>query len=203
MGYHQAGFDVVGIDIEDQPEYPFDFIQGDALMMAGAGMLGFDAIHASPPCPRFSRVSSYHGVRENHPDLIDPTRELLETSGLPWVMENVPGSPLRKDLVLCGEMFGLRVHRHRIFEIGGFTAFTIPHQKHRLKGAKTNSVVELGTARGIYGHYTDHEDAKKAMGIDWMSRGKGMANAIPPSYTEYIGGFLHQAVCMSGTEMAA
>ncbi len=185
MGYHRAGFDVIGIDIEPQPNYPFEFIQGDALDVNFARH--FAAIHASPPCQAFSLASLYHGKnnQDKHPDLVDATRSLLESSGLPWVVENVTGSPLRPDLVLCGEMFGLRVHRHRVFE-SNVLLMRPQHQPHKLKGAQHNCHIEDGHTRIVAGNYADHADASDAMGIDWMTR-KGLSQAIPPAYTEYIG----------------
>jgi DNA (cytosine-5)-methyltransferase 1 len=203
-GYHLAGFDVIGVDTKPMPNYPFDFIRADAMMVLetlatgrcwpwknhwGLGVDTFDVIHASPPCPRYSLVSGFQGVAENHPDLIGPTRDLLAVSGRPWVMENVPGAPLRHDVTLCGEMFGLRVHRHRIFETSGFFAMQPPHSRHNLRGGKTNCETGPGVARWITGHYADHEDALDAMGIDWMDR-DGLRNAIPPAYTEHIGAYL-------------
>lgn len=191
VGYHRAGFQVTGIDIAEQPNYPYDFIQGDALE---ALLTQYDAVHASPPCPAYSLVTGFHpGARDNHPDLYAPVKRKLQASGLPYVIENVPGSPLRRDLVLCGEMFGLRVHRHRVFELGGFFAFQPQHQRHALRGAKTNCEKGPDVARWITGNYADHEDASDAMGIDWMGR-RELANAIPPAYTEYIGAALITAL---------
>jgi DNA (cytosine-5)-methyltransferase 1 len=190
MGYHRAGFDVVGVDIHPQPHYPFEFWQEDATdpaVVLGPVMWGeFDVIHASPPCPHYSLVSGFQGVQNDHPDLIQPTRELLEESGLPWVIENVPLSPLRPDVKLCGEMFGLRLHRHRLFELGGWFCMNNPHSRHRLRGAATNCEKGEGVARWITGNYADHDDASDAMGITWMNR-KELAQAIPPAYTEFIG----------------
>lgn len=184
VGYERAGFEVVGVDVSPQPNYPFEFHLADAMTYP---LDGFDAIHASPVCKGFSFATYFHpGARENHPDLLTPTRERLLESGLPFVIENVQGAPMRKDLVLCGEMFGLRLHRHRVFEVEGFTCLAPPHQKHKLKGAKHNCHVEDGHARQVAGNYADHESACEAMGIDWMSR-KELAQAIPPSYTELIG----------------
>lgn len=198
VGYHHAGFDVVGVDIEPQPHYPFTFLQMDALRLLENGYHQFSfgpvAVHASPPCPAYSLVSSFQGVQADHPDLIGPVRDALLATGLPFVIENVPGAPLRRDLVLCGEMFGLRVHRHRIFETHGFFAMQPPHSRHHLRGAKTNCEKGDGIARWITGNYADHEDAGEAMGIDWMARGKELANAIPPAYTEHIGGYLIAAL---------
>jgi DNA (cytosine-5)-methyltransferase 1 len=188
MGYHRAGFDVVGVDIEPQPNYPFTFYQGDALGYLDAYAVGtFDAIHASPPCQAYSLATHYHGTQSDHPDLVAPTRTLLEQTGLPWVMENVEGAPMRRDLVLCGEMFGLRLHRHRVFETGGgFYAMQPPHQKHKLKGAAHNCDLREGHARLVAGNYADHDSACEAMGVTWMHRSE-LRLAIPPAYTEFIG----------------
>lgn len=199
MGYARAGFDVVGVDLHEQPNYPFTFVRGDAIeILRGLPdtieLAAIDAIHASPPCPRYSLVTGFHeNVRDDHPDLIAETRELLDQTGLPYVIENVPHAPLRRDLVLCGEMFGLRVHRHRVFECGGFTPMRLQHQPHRLRGARTNCETGPGIARWVTGHYADHADASDAMGVDWMNRGE-LVDAIPPAYTEYIGLFLAGAV---------
>jgi DNA (cytosine-5)-methyltransferase 1 len=186
-GYQRAGFYVVGVDWRPQPNYCGDeFRQADALDYP---LDGFDAIHASPPCPRYSLVSGFQGVKDDHPDLVGPLRDLLEQTPIPYVIENVPGAPLRRDLVMCGEMFGLRVHRHRIFETRGFFAMQAPHSPHCLRGGRTNCETGPGIARWITGHYADHDDAGAAMGIDWMGR-RELANAVPPAYTEHIGGFL-------------
>jgi DNA (cytosine-5)-methyltransferase 1 len=187
VGYHRAGFDVVGVDVKPQPNYPFEFHEADALTFP---LEGFDAIHASPPCPSYSFATHYHGTQGNHPDLYAPVRALLHDTGLPYVIENVPGSPVRKDLVLCGEMFGLRVHRHRLFETGRFFVMRPPHAPHALKGALHNCHIEAGHARLVAGNYADHEDAADAMGIDWPMSRRELANAIPPAYTEHIGGYL-------------
>ena len=187
MGYHRAGFEVVGVDLHPQPNYPFEFHQADALEFP---LDGFDAIHASPPCQAYSLVTGFHPeVRSDHPDLVAPTRELLEQTGLPYVIENVMHAPIRRDIVLCGEMFGLRVHRHRAFECGRWMPMRIQHQPHRLRGARTNCETGPDVARWVTGHYADHEDASAAMGIDWMTRDE-LPNAIPPAYTEYLGTYL-------------
>jgi DNA (cytosine-5)-methyltransferase 1 len=189
-GYSRAGFDVVGVDITPQPNYPFRFVQADAVEfienLPYFWHEWFDAVHASPPCPAYSLVSGFHGVQGNHPDLIDATRDALICYGSPFVIENVIGAPMRRDLVLCGEMFGLRVHRHRGFELDGWFSMAHPHAGHRLRGGKTNCETGEGVARWITGHYADHEDAGRAMGIDWMTRDE-LAQAVPPAYTEWIG----------------
>ena len=192
VGYHRAGFDVVGVDIAPQPNYPYEFHQADAL---DPPVLydEFDAIHASPPCQAFSIATMFHGRDKTHVDLVDPVRRLLAASGLPWVIENVPGAPIRADVKLCGEMFGLGVHRHRHFETDGFFVMQPPHSRHHLKGAATNTETREGYARGVYGHLSDRAGASEAMGIGWMTSAE-LAQAIPPAYTEHIGGYLLSAI---------
>ena len=176
MGYHQAGYEVVGIDIEPQKNYPFEFHQDDALDYP---LEGFDFIHASPPCQAFTVARVIHG--REHPDLLTPTRERLQQQPTPWVIENVPRSPMRSDLVLCGSMFGEpRLKRHRLFE------FWVP---------LTNFPPPSPCAHGkqiisVFGHgghvYHGVAEWREVMGIDWMTRDE-LAQAIPPAYTEYIG----------------
>jgi DNA (cytosine-5)-methyltransferase 1 len=120
-GYRRAGFEVVGVDINPQPHYPFEFIQGDALRMlelCGGMQLdkGFDAIHASPPCQAFTAYQRTGVPSIDHPDLIEIVRWLLRNTGVPWVIENVTGAPLQNPIQLCGTGFGLKVQRHRLFE---------------------------------------------------------------------------------------
>jgi DNA (cytosine-5)-methyltransferase 1 len=198
VGYARAGFDVVGVDKEPQPNYPFEFIQADALEFIDEKPPGwldihFDAIHASPPCQAFSVATLFHGRNASHVDLVDEVRWRLDSHSLPWVIENVPGAPIQHDVLLCGEMFGLGVHRHRYFETRGFFVMQPPHGKHRLKGAPTNSAQPDGYARLVAGHFADLPGASDAMGIDWMTR-EELAQAIPPAYTEHIGEFLRKAV---------
>lgn len=119
MGYWRAGFDVIGVDIAPQPRYPFPFVQADALAPP-FDLSGFDLIHASPPCqahtPMSNRWRGLGTLADERVDLIAPTRAMLEASGVPWVIENVRGAPLRNAFTLTGEMFGLGVHRPRKFE---------------------------------------------------------------------------------------
>ena len=127
MGYHRAGFEVVGVDIKPQPHFPFEFHQVDALTYT---LDGFDAYHASPPCQRYSCAVNLHNNRDSHPDLIDIVRNILLKTGKHYVIENVPGSPLINPTQLCGSAFGLRVRRHRLFEITfaavSYTHLTLP-----------------------------------------------------------------------------
>ena len=112
-GYARAGFEVIGVDVRPQPCYPFEFIRCDAIeFLQLDGLAGaFDAIHASPPCQRFTSLRTMTNHRPDHPDLIEPVRYLLERVGLPWVIENVPGSPMTHSVLLCGSMFGLGSRR--------------------------------------------------------------------------------------------
>jgi DNA (cytosine-5)-methyltransferase 1 len=131
MGYHRAGFDVVGVDINPQPRYPFEFIQADAMTF---DLSGYDAIHASPPCQAFTAMKTMYNAKP-HADLLTPTRARLVASGLPYVMENVPGAPMTDYVTLCGTMFGLgtgdaELRRHRLFELGGFYMLTPPCQHY-------------------------------------------------------------------------
>lgn len=187
-GYADAGFEVVGIDIEPQPHYPYDFIQGDAL---ATDLPNADLYHASPPCQCYSTSTVPMRRRgKQYPDLIAATREKLKKTGRPFVIENVPGAPLRRDLVLCGSMFNLRVIRHRLFEIHGFIASQPPHLQH--KGRSTGHLRDFGIAYyyTVVGHGYSTADTKQnwsdAMQINWMNK-KELAQAIPPAYTRYIG----------------
>jgi DNA (cytosine-5)-methyltransferase 1 len=197
MGYHRAGFDVVGVDINPMPRYLLEFHQGDALQYALEHGAEFDAIHASPPCQGYSVTKSIHG-RTDHPLLIDATRELLQSIGRPYIIENVEGAPLINPLMLCGTMFGLRVRRHRLFEIDPpiyFAPFSCNHwgktlgNSARIKQRRVVQSFALADFITVSGHDFNARDARIAMGIDWMSA-KELAQAIPPAYTEYIGAFL-------------
>jgi len=184
MGYHRAGFDVVGVDINPQPNYPFPFVQGDALEYVGAIEYRFDAIHASPPCQAFSNAQRIQ--RNEHPDLIFPTRELLVQTGIPYVIENVVGAPLINPVRLEGQMFpALNVYRPRLFETNwplDVPALVPPPPRQTKMGRKPRA----GEAIHVVGHFTDVLAASRAMGIDWMLRDE-LAQAIPPAYTHFIG----------------
>lgn len=191
MGYSRAGFDVVGIDVEHQPRYPFRFIQADALEYLAANGRRFDAVHASPPCQCYTSLRSLCAGK-TYPDLVGPTRDLLQTCGRPYVIENVPGAPLaRSSLVLCGGMFGLRVYRHRLFESPFFVP-SPPHPPHAVRAGAPGT--KGGTGRKAHymagGNVTVCGDigvyAGPAMGITWMNGGE-LSQAIPPAYTEHVG----------------
>lgn len=188
MGYHRAGFDVVGVDIEPQPHYPFKFHQADAMTYP---LDGFDVIHASPPCQAYSAMRNTWNARADHPDLLPPTRDRLAASGVPWVIENVPGAPMAPLFLMCGSSFGLgipgyQLRRHRWFEVSG-TWFLSPPCQHR--GPVIGIYGDHGRDRRRnegYGRYFTLDERKQAMGIDWMARDE-LDQAIPPAYTEYIG----------------
>jgi DNA (cytosine-5)-methyltransferase 1 len=188
MGYHRAGFEVVGVDHRQQPRYPFKFIEADAMTFP---LDGFDAIHASPPCQDYSLALRHLSGKQ--PRLIDGVRGRLSRSGKPWVIENVPGSPLSKfsdmfgshGVVLCGSMFGLRVRRHRLFE----TSF--PIRKPRGCDHSTPALNHYNRAgrERIYAEFGRQDPDpiwNAAMGCSWMNKVEGR-NAIPPAYTEFIG----------------
>lgn len=183
MGYRRAGFDVVGVDIAPQPNYPFPFHRGDALEYLWAHGNEFDAIHASPPCQAYSETQRLQG--NEHPELIPPTREALKALGLPWVIENVPGSPLIDPFELCGGMFGLKTYRHRLFETN-FSLFIPIHPEHEARQTKMGRKPKDGEFIHVVGNFSGVDYARKAMDIDWMNRDE-MAQAIPPAYTQFIG----------------
>ena len=185
-GYHRAGFEVVGVDIKPQPHYPFEFHLADALEFP---LDGYDAYHASPPCQRYSRLSLVRGggKRESHPDLVGVTRDILLKTNLPFVIENVVGSPLINPIILCGLMFHLKVYRHRLFECS-FPIFKIPHIKHPEvcpSAGKGQSKSGYVSVCGHQGGGVTMGEWRKAMGIEWMSQGE-ISQAIPPAYTEYL-----------------
>jgi DNA (cytosine-5)-methyltransferase 1 len=195
QGYADAGFEVIGIDIEPQLRYPFECWKADALdplVTSDAFLRSFDAIHASPPCPAYSAARFMGSNWEGRPDLLPLTRDLLESTGRPYVIENVPGAPMRRDLTLCGAMFGLthdgwELRRHRLFEISGFRVSQPGPCRHELP------------VLGVYGHAGGRQvigqrrgnratitQARAIMGVDWMTA-KEAADAVPPAYTAHIG----------------
>ena len=206
-GYRRAGFEVVGVDIEPQPNYPFEHHVADAVAVLSALLAGetwqgytladFDVIHASPPCQRYSAAAEIHDSSEDHPDLVPVVRDLLNATGLPWVMENVERSPL-DGFTLCGSSFGLGVKRHRLFESNVFI-LAAPCSSHRkwfasVFGGRAVGRQRVTGAAGGSGQRTQTWDkfedelatASEAMGIDWMTL-KELSEAIPPAYTQFIG----------------
>jgi len=196
-GYAKAGFEVTGVDLIDQPHYYGDeFIKTDALEI---DLSGYDAIHASPPCQNYCWCTT--NARKNgktYPDLIGPTRVRLLDAGVPYVIENVPNSPLQFPTHLEGQMFGLGVIRRRLFETNWWLPqpMYIPHKPPIKQAHKRdpNSILIKSAYCQVAGCGADGwscrlVDWRKAMGIDWMDR-KEIVQAIPPAYTEYIGKYL-------------
>jgi hypothetical protein len=194
-GYQRAGFRVLGVDIDPQPNYcGDDFVQGDALKFIAEHGHKFTARHASPPCQASSAMTKGNrgrGWSDTHVDLIPETRFLLEASSAPFVIENVQGSSVRRDLTLCGEMFGLEVIRHRYFEVHGFAATQPVHVPHRgrVAGYRHGEWFD-GPYFAVYGDGGGKGSVaqwQRAMGIDWVTDRHSLAEAIPPAYTQHIG----------------
>lgn len=213
VGYHRAGFDIVGCDNQPQPHYPFEYHHADVFeFLSGWGLDyvrdDFDAVHASPPCQAYSRGNNMWRGRlpaDRHPDLAGATRARLAATGLPYVIENVEGAPLTNYVTLCGDTFGLGVKRHRLFE----TSFMVwnppvcranhPDFVVSVFGGDALSRTPPGGWTQGNGNFMQrrahvaHELAAKAMGIDWMTRDE-LSQAIPPAYTEWIGAQLLAAI---------
>lgn len=191
VGYHRAGFEVVGVDNKPHPDYPFRMVVADAMEFLAIPELlaGFDVVHASPPCPRYSVATHARGNAEDHPDLVPPTREALRAWGGSYVIENVPGAPLDHPLLICGWAMGLKhIKRHRLFE-------------SNVSLMSPGCLCPIGDTVSVFGH--SGEDRRKSaggmrkhvpiaevrqlMGVDWMGSRDDVSDAIPPAYTEYLG----------------
>lgn len=210
MGYSLAGFEVTGVDHKKQKHYPFKFILSDALEYLKERGHEYDAIHASPPCQKFSKMRKGRWQDREHLDLVTPTRELLIEIGKPYIIENVLGSPLLHPVILCGTMFGLQtkegsqLRRHRLFELSWTETLVTPPHKHN----DGSAIGVYGTggqhpARrrpatiGVWGNSGGHSERdnldhygvdarREAMGISWMTQVE-LSQAIPPAYTKFIG----------------
>jgi DNA (cytosine-5)-methyltransferase 1 len=198
MGYHRAGFDVVGVDVKPQPHYPFHFVQADAVEYLTECAWSFDAIHASPPCQRFTSMAARWRKRDGNPhhDWLTPTRAALASIKKPWVIENVGGArrAMSPSLVLHGGMFGLGVHRPRLFEsnvliptpygdrtvdpVGVYGDHAQPNFPRRVWKRSDGSILRAASSVA---------EAQRVMGIDWMTEWRELCEAIPPAYTEWIG----------------
>jgi DNA (cytosine-5)-methyltransferase 1 len=202
MGYHRAGFDVTGVDIRHQPHYPFAFHEGDALAFLEEHGSEYDVVHASPPCQAFTQMSAKYrgkgGKADSHPDLLTPSRALLKGRQRPWIIENVQGAKhhMQATITLHGGMFGLGVHRPRLFEsnvlLMGFYAPRAPYPVGvygtRPDGRTTYRYRNNGNMKGksLIRAAKSIEEAREVMGIDWMDWAE-IKEAIPPSYTEFVG----------------
>lgn len=178
MGYSRAGFEVVGVDNRPQPNYPFEFILGDALEYGAEHGHEYDVIHASPECEGYSHLTP-RKYRGNHELLIPAVRKLLQGLSKPYVIENVSNArhELENPLMLCGSMFGLRIWRHRYFETQPPIYFT-PPCRHDFRPIPVNSSSAARTA--------NTEECREGLQMFWAKRDE-IRKAIPPAYTEYIG----------------
>jgi len=197
MGYHRAGFEVVGVDVGPQPNYPFEFHQLDAMEVPLTGPI--DAVHASPPCQAFTAYRNVGNVGD-YPDLIDPMRQRLIEWGGPWVMENVVGAPLVDPVLICGTMFDppMEIQRHRLFENNWGLTVPVWPCRHKLNGPNRYPGGNIARRRGgprstpirrtvEIGTWSIPQDIQnRAMGIDWMTLPE-LSESIPPAYTEWIG----------------
>jgi DNA (cytosine-5)-methyltransferase 1 len=208
MGLRRAGFDVTGVDIRPQPRYPFRFVQADALRPP-FDLAQFDLIWASPPCERYTVMwLGRDHMRERYPDLVAATRAMLDACGRPYIIENVPGAPLRPDIVLTGAMFDLPIIRNRVFEVRGFPAPFALAPQH--VGTVSNGDLACVVGCGANNAHNRRKNGEKrswkmmpealrrrlldrncaagwreAMGIDWMTRNE-IRKAIPPAYSEFL-----------------
>lgn len=200
-GYARAGFDVVGVDVKPQPRFPFRFAQLDAIAFlenVPAYISTFDAIHASPPCQAFTAYRRKGHVKDS-PDLVGVTRELLEATGLPFVIENVEGAPLVDPVMICGSMFDpvMNIRRHRLFEANWDLEPPEWPCRHKLQVSRlypggasrrdygdSRTLVRATVEVGTWDIPVDVQ--REAMDIDWMELGE-LSEAIPPAYTEHIG----------------
>ncbi len=202
MGLWRAGFtEIVGVDIERRDNYPFKFIQADALeylvsIIFDGSVKTFDLIQTGPPCQEACTLTrgtnAAMGWGKEHTQFIPELRQLLELSGVPYIIEQPNGSaPVRKDITLCGEMFGLEVLRHRNFELGGWSTAPAVHIKHRgrVRGWRHGEYFD-GPYVAVYGKgggKASVQEAQRAMEIYWTDRIEELTEAIPPAYYEWLG----------------
>jgi DNA (cytosine-5)-methyltransferase 1 len=201
-GYQLAGFTMTGVDINPQPRYCGErFFKADAMSFP---LDGFDFIHASPPCQRYSQATP-PDKKGNHPDLLDATRDRLQRTGRPWVIENVPNAPMRSPIILCGSQFDLTaddpatglhlaLRRHRWFESNvamlapGPCSCRVARREGRIGGVYGGASTDNNRAKQIrHGGYTPSRIVQaEMMGIDWMTQ-RELNLSIPPAYTEHLG----------------
>jgi DNA (cytosine-5)-methyltransferase 1 len=209
VGYNRAGFDVVGVDHKPQRRYPFEFVHADALSYLADHAHEYDAVHASPPCQAYSITRHAHD--KDHPDLLEPTRDALLATGLPYVIENVVGAPLRNPITLCGAAFDLVasdtdgvplvLRRHRLFESNVFLApvececLIYKDRGYRIAGAYGGGSQDREHAQFVRrGGYTPARQIRaQLIGAEWMTL-DGLSQAIPPAYTQHVGAWLLEAL---------
>jgi DNA (cytosine-5)-methyltransferase 1 len=202
MGYHRAGFEVVGVDIKPQPHYPFEFHQADALTYP---LEGFDACHASPPCQYYTRLRHLPWLKGRvYWRSVPPVISIFQKLTKPWVIENVEDCwDMPDSVIICGASLGLSLYRHRRI-LTNFPLLQYPHQKHKFvieagraalakRHHGTQGFIRENNRNTIAGHHGNTAKSREVMGIDWMNQLE-LSQAIPPAYTEYIGKYLMQAV---------
>lgn len=208
MGYAKRGHEVTGVDIVGQPNYPFNFVLGDALDYLYEYGHRYDIIHASPPCQKhvkgLAAVNKSLGRVLEHVDYIDETRSLLVSAGLPYVIENVESAPLHNPIKLCGSAFNLPLRRHRLFEsnvelMSNGCHHYLQQEKKYPTNWRPNKQKVLSTVVQVYGNSGDKELWKWAMEIPWAKTHKELAQAIPPRYTEFICKQLEREFCTRWT----
>jgi DNA (cytosine-5)-methyltransferase 1 len=201
VGYARAGWEVTGVDIDPQPNFPFSFIQKDVDSLSLEFLRSFDAIHASPPCQAYSVALGHRTTQATGEELLD-IRPTLREVGKPYLIENVETAPVQGSVVvLCGTLFGLGVLRHRKFELGRFFCLVPPCYHRGTVTSGEYTTVHCGGAgclRPEYRRYDTHDRAKKAMGVDWPCTVRELGNMVPPAYTEYLGRALLREVRVPG-----
>lgn len=201
-GYWLAGFHVTGVDIRPQPLHPchdgMEFVHSDAFAYLAEHAHEFDAVHASPPCRAYTKAKGGVAANYRHPDLVEDVRSALRETGLPYVIENVPGAPLVDPVTLCGAMFGLRTYRHRLFELGGWgIGLEAPeHPVHVARVAKMGRRAKEGEFLSVVGNFAGIEEARNVMEMPWAN-GDGLRQGIPPRYTEWVGMRLMSEIAIS------
>ena len=206
VGYARAGFDIVGVDNVAHTDYPFPMLVADAMQVLACPdiLSGFDAIHASPPCPRYS-VATLARNRDNHPDLLPPARDALQQWDGLWVVENVPGAPMPNAVTVCGWAMGLKhIKRHRLFESNIHlmspgcacpNGDTISVFGHSGEDRRKATIARNGRVRT----HAPLAEVRSLMGVDWITSRDDISDAIPPAYTEYIGAQLLDHLIRGGS----
>lgn len=182
-GLRQAGFDVFGVDIEPQPNYPFFFLRADVLGLEIES--GVDFVWASPPCQGFTAYRRRPNHVRPRDNLIPAIREKLRKWGGPYVIENVPGAPLESPFTLCGSMFGLDVRRHRIFEANfPVKARQCRHdaQTPRFPPATNRKNLRNTVEVGVWRIPLETQLAAMGLAGERMTR-EELSNAVPPAYS--------------------